>query len=132
MLKRLLQSLHHIDLGAWCASEIELIVIDNSPNPTTRDICVQTGATLPFNVHYATEPEPGITYARNRAMAVALERGAQFIAIIDDDDVPNSDWLRQLLECQQATKADIVFGSWILDEQMPEWAQGSITAAWFR
>lgn len=125
MLKLLLQSLHDIDLGTWCTSEVELIVIDNSPNLTTRDICVQTGATLPFNVHYDTEPEPGITYARNRAAAVAIERGADFIAFIDDDDVPESDWLRQLLECQQATKADIVFGSWILDQQMPEWARGT-------
>lgn len=125
VLKLLLQSLRDIDLGTWRESEVELIVIDNSPNPITHDICVQTGATLPFNVHYATEPEPGITYARNRAVAVALERGAYFIAFIDDDDVPDSDWLRQLLECQQATKADIVFGSWVLDQEMPEWARGT-------
>ena len=125
VLKLLLQSLHDIDLGAWRTSDVELIVIDNSPNPMTRDVCVQTGAALPFNVYYTTEPEPGITYARNRAVAVAIERGAHFIAFIDDDDLPQSDWLLQLLDCQQTTAADIVFGSWILDQQMPEWARGT-------
>lgn len=124
-LKQLLLNLRDIDLGTLNPSDVELIVIDNSPNPATRDICEQAGATLPINVHYAIEPESGITYARNRAVSVAIERGAHFIAFIDDDDLPRSDWLLQLLERQQATNADLVFGSWIMDEQMPEWAQES-------
>jgi glycosyltransferase involved in cell wall biosynthesis len=125
VLKRLLLSLRDIELGSLDPAQVELIVIDNNPNSATRDICAQTGASLPITVHYATEPEPGITYARNRAVAVALERGARFIAFIDDDDVPQSDWLLRLLERQQATAADLVFGSWILDEQMPDWARES-------
>jgi glycosyltransferase involved in cell wall biosynthesis len=125
VLKRLLLSLREIELGAWDPAVVELIVIDNNPNSATRDICAQTGASLPINVHYATEPEPGITYARNRAVAVALERGARFVAFIDDDDVPHRDWLLQLLECQRSTGADLVFGSWVLDEQMPDWARES-------
>lgn len=125
VLKRLLLSLRDIELGDWDRSDVELIVIDNNPNSATRDICAQTGTSLPINVHYATEPEPGITYARNRAVAVALERGARFVAFIDDDDVPRNDWLLQLLERQRVTRADLVFGSWVLDEQMPDWARES-------
>ena len=125
VLKRLLLTLREIELGDYDPAGVELIVIDNNPNSATRDICEITGASLPINVHYTTEPEPGITYARNRAVAVALERGAGFIAFIDDDDVPRSDWLLQLLERQRATGADLVFGSWVLDEQMPDWARES-------
>lgn len=123
VLKRLLLDLRDIELGETDPAAVELIVIDNNPNSATRDICELTGASLPIRVHYSTEPHPGITWARNRAVAVALERGAEFIAFIDDDDVPLRDWLRQLLERQRATGADLVFGSWILDEQMPEWAR---------
>ena len=125
VLKRLLLSLRDIELGPWDPACVELIIIDNNPNSATRDICAQTGASLPVNVHYDTEPEPGITYARNRAVAVALERGARSIAFIDDDDVPHNDWLVQLLERQLVENADLVFGSWVLDEQMPDWARES-------
>ncbi|MDH4040233.1 MAG: glycosyltransferase family 2 protein, partial [Gammaproteobacteria bacterium] len=107
VLKRLLLRLRDIELGDIDPAAVELIVIDNNPNSATRDICEQTGTSLPINVHYTTEPEPGITHARNRAVAVALERGAGFIAFIDDDDVPLQDWLLQLLTRQQATGADL-------------------------
>ncbi|MCB1843489.1 MAG: glycosyltransferase family 2 protein [Halioglobus sp.] len=125
VLKRLLFNLRDIELGAYDPAAVELIVIDNNPNAATRDLCVEAGANLPINVHYTTEPEAGVTHARNRAVAVALERGAQFLAFIDDDDVPLNDWLLQLIRRQQATGADLVFGSWILDEQMPDWARDS-------
>ena len=125
VLKRLLLHLREIELGPYDPAAAELIVIDNNPNSATRDICEQTGSSLPINVHYTTEPEPGITHARNRAVAVALERGARCLAFIDDDDVPQNDWLLQLLQRQEASDADLVFGSWVLDEQMPEWARES-------
>jgi len=125
VLKRLLLHLRDIDLNGYNPACVELIVIDNNPNSATRDICEQTGQSLPIRVHYTTEPVPGITYARNRAVAVALERGAELVAFIDDDDIPHPDWLTQLLDRQRATGADLVFGSWILDEQMPDWARDS-------
>jgi glycosyltransferase involved in cell wall biosynthesis len=125
VLKRLLLTLRDIELQDYDPASVDLIVIDNNPNSATRDICELTGRSLTINVHYTTEPEPGITHARNRAVAVALERGADFVAFIDDDDVPNTDWLLRLLQRQEATGADLVFGSWVLDEQMPDWARES-------
>lgn len=125
VLQRLLESLRDIELGDIDPASVELIVIDNKPNPATREICERIAPDLPINVHYTTESESGITYARNRAVAVAMERGAELIAFIDDDDQPHADWLAELLKCQVATGADLVFGSWILDEQMPDWARES-------
>ena len=125
VLKRLLVSLQGIDLAGYDPAAVELVLIDNNPNDGTRGLCETLAPSLPINVHYATEPVPGITYARNRAVAIALERGAGLIAFIDDDDLPHPDWLRQLLDRQAQTGADLVFGSWTLDEQMPEWARDS-------
>lgn len=122
---RLLVSLRDIYLGGWDPADVEVLVIDNNPNPKTREICEQAAPSLPINIHYAPEPEPGITYARNHAVSVALERGADFIAFIDDDDQPQPDWLLQLLDRQAATDADLVFGTWVLDPLMPQWARDS-------
>jgi glycosyltransferase involved in cell wall biosynthesis len=122
---RLLVSLQDIDLSGYNPRSVELIVVDNNPNPETAAICARAAPRLPIAIHYVEEFEAGITYARNRAVAVALERGADLVAFIDDDDQPQSDWLIQLLDRQAVTGADLVFGTWVLDTQMPNWARES-------
>ncbi len=122
-LSALLASLREIELIGLDPAAVEVVVVDNRPNPGTRDLCEAARAGLPIGLHYAEEPQPGLTYARNRAVAVAVERGADFVAFIDDDDQPQPDWLLRLLEQQAATGADLVFGSWVLDPHMPDWAR---------
>ncbi len=124
-LMRLLVAMQDIDLSGYNPQSVELIVIDNKPNPETAAICQRAAPRLPINIHYTQEPNAGITYARNRAVVVALQRGADFLAFIDDDDQPQSDWLIQLLDRQAVTNADLVFGTWVLDTHMPQWARES-------
>jgi len=124
-LMRLLVALQDIDLSGYNPDAVQLIVVDNNPSRETRAICERAAPRLPIAVHYTEEPRSGITYARNRAVAVALERGADFCAFIDDDDQPQSDWLIQLLDRQAVTGADLVFGTWVLDTLMPQWARES-------
>jgi glycosyltransferase involved in cell wall biosynthesis len=125
VLLRLLDSLRTIEFNGYDPATIELIVIDNDPNTNTRVICEQAAPEMPIAIYYTREPVSGVTYARNHAVNVALERGADLVAFIDDDDQPQPDWLIRLLERQRATGADLVFGSWVLDENMPAWAQKS-------
>ena len=124
-LMRLLVALQDIDLSGYNPDSVELIVVDNNPNPETEAICERAAPRLPIAIHYTTETRSGITYARNRALEVALDRGADFVAFIDDDDQPQSDWLIQLLDRQAVTGADLVFGTWVLDALMPQWARES-------
>jgi succinoglycan biosynthesis protein ExoM len=124
-LSQLLVALEEIDLRGYNPESVELIVIDNNPNEETEGTCRQAAPRLPIKIHYTQEPQAGITYARNRAVAVALERGADFVAFIDDDDQPRPDWLIRLLDRQTITNADLVFGTWILDTDMPQWARDS-------
>ena len=124
-LMRLLVSLQDMDLSGYNPDSVELIVVDNNPNPETEAICARAAPRLPVSIHYVTEPRSGITHARNRAVETALARGADYVAFIDDDDQPQSDWLIQLLDRQAVTNADMVFGTWILDSLMPQWARES-------
>ncbi|MEM0953507.1 MAG: glycosyltransferase family 2 protein [Pseudomonadota bacterium] len=124
-LTRLLVALQDIDLSGYNPDAVQVIVVDNNPNRETEAICARAAPRLHISVHYAVEPRSGITFARNRAVEVALERGADFVAFIDDDDQPQSDWLIQLLDRQAVTGADLVFGTWVLDTMMPQWARES-------
>ncbi len=113
-LERLLTALEGIDLTGRTADKLEIIVVDNRPGGPARAICASHQARLGVHLHFCEEPTPGISFARNRAVAEALARGADFIAFLDDDDVPSSDWLLRLLEKQDETDADIVGGIWRL------------------
>ncbi|MGI9229505.1 MAG: glycosyltransferase family 2 protein [Gammaproteobacteria bacterium] len=125
-LERVLSVLQHIQLDDYDPQAIEIIIVDNNPNPETKASCDKAAGGLPIALHYVTEPQPGVTYARNRAVQTALARGTDFVAFIDDDDEPRPDWLIQLLKCQADTGADIVFGTWVLHiDHVPEWAKNS-------
>ncbi|MFV8819905.1 glycosyltransferase [Haliea sp. E17] len=124
-LAGLLDVLSAIDLEEYPPERVELIVIDNRPGRETRELCERMAPSLPIVLHYAEEPQPGLTYARNRAVAVALARNADFVAFIDDDDRPRPDWLLRLLEQQSTSGADLVFGSWVLDADLPPWVRES-------
>jgi glycosyltransferase involved in cell wall biosynthesis len=123
LLENLLSSLRDIELGDLAAEEVDLIIVDNNPTGAVRAVCRRVAAALPIELHFVEEPERGISFARNRAVAEALARGADFVAFIDDDDLPEPDWLRRLMEKQQETQAEIVGGVWrgVFASQTPDW-----------
>ena len=66
--------------------EIVVIVIDNDPGGSAREIVAGYMDAAPFVVRYLHEPRRGIAFARNAALDAAQESGAKWIAFIDDDD----------------------------------------------
>jgi succinoglycan biosynthesis protein ExoM len=110
-LAELLAGLEQIDLGTLSPEAVEVVVVDNRPNAATRAVCDAAAARLPVRLRYVAEPERGISPARNRVVAEMLAAGAEWLAFIDDDDWPEPDWLRRLLERQAVAGADIVMGN---------------------
>ncbi len=51
------------------------------------------------------EEARGIAEVRNRLVAEALESGAQFIAMIDDDEWPEENWIDELLHAQKTVSS---------------------------
>jgi len=95
-------------------------VVDNSPAGDAVEVCRAHKSAWPLR--YLHEPRPGISFARNTALA-AVPEGTNFIAMIDDDEVPAPDWLDQLLDTQRRSGADIVVGPTtpIFPPETPDW-----------
>jgi glycosyltransferase involved in cell wall biosynthesis len=103
------------------------VVVDNQPDGKARALCAAMRPRLPMPLLFVDEPRRGISFARNRAIAVARTEDVDFVAFIDDDDLPHPDWLRNLMRRQQETGADLIFGFWHLpsDLPLPSWLQNS-------
>jgi glycosyltransferase involved in cell wall biosynthesis len=125
-LAELLAGLEQIDLGTLSPQAVEIVVVDNRPNAATRAVCEAAAARLPVRLRYVAEPERGISPARNRVVAETLAVGADWLAFIDDDDWPEPDWLRQLLERQAVVGADIVMGN--TKRELPKGASSGMRA----
>ena len=116
-LRALLVALAELDAG----HPLAVVVADNDLSGSARAIVDE--ARLPFRVTYAIEAERNISLARNRAIRLALDGGAEWIAFIDDDEVPRRDWLAELLRVQRETGADVVTGPVVarVPESTPRW-----------
>jgi succinoglycan biosynthesis protein ExoM len=89
---------------------LDLVVVDNDLRPDARDIVAEFAADAPIAIHYCHEPAPGIAIARNRAITLALELDADWIAFIDDDETATPTWLADLLAAATTYDADVVQG----------------------
>lgn len=63
----------------------DVIVVDNSPGDAAT-----LAAAREFGAKYVCEPRRGLCKARNRG---ALVSGASIVAYLDDDAIPDRDWL---------------------------------------
>lgn len=89
--------------------EIHVVVIDNDPRESARDVCEHAQDWLPFPIRYGVEPRPGIPQARNASLALAGDE-VEWIAFVDDDESVDPRWLENLLRTQRRSGADVVTG----------------------
>jgi succinoglycan biosynthesis protein ExoM len=103
--------------------ELAVVVVDNSADASAERQVSRAGAAMPMPLHYLSEPRRGITYARNAALEKATSLGCDFVAFIDDDEVPASRWLSALLAAQGRSGATAVVGDVrpLLPPQAPAW-----------
>jgi succinoglycan biosynthesis protein ExoM len=125
-LKRLLDGLNQLIFSKCDTPEIEVIVVDNDANGSAREICNNQLPQFKWSLQYCIETKRGISFARNHAVAQALSisKHVDFIAFIDDDEVPEQTWLDELLFTQKTYQADVVTGPVIpqfLKSDVPNW-----------
>jgi succinoglycan biosynthesis protein ExoM len=84
-----------------------VIVVDNDHAASARDVVARFTAGSTLAIAYHMESEQNIAVARNRAIA---EASGEFIALIDDDEFPNNDWLLLMYRTLRAFEAQGVLG----------------------
>lgn len=77
-----------------------------------------------LDIVYAHEPTPGISYARNCAISLAMEQ-SHWVATIDDDEYPEALWLDELLRCAQQYNTSVVRAPVVsvYESEIPAWAK---------
>ena len=107
-LDRLLTALADILMPDHCA--IEAIVLDNATVPKMFDLVDLHATKFPFLLRYRHVPSPGLAAVRNEALAFCATREFDFLAMIDDDEIPTRGWLQALVRMARSTDADAVLG----------------------
>ncbi|WP_422742556.1 glycosyltransferase family 2 protein [Mycobacterium sp. WMMD1722] len=115
-LQRLLDSL----VAAVSASSVDIVVVDNDAQGSARSVA----ANHPLGPRYVVEPEPGISAARNRALAHFDDR-YRGVIFVDDDEWVDPAWLTTLTAYAAQAPADVVVGPVVsvFDRPAPEWVQ---------
>lgn len=73
------------------AVTLHVLVCDNDGGGGARPVCAVPRGAL--ETRYCIEPGRGLCCVRNRLLVEALATGADFIAFLDDDELPHPDWL---------------------------------------
>jgi glycosyltransferase involved in cell wall biosynthesis len=102
--------------------ELRVVVIDNDSSGSARSVCDDVAERQTHPIDYRIEKRRGIPFARNAALHVALA-SSDFVAFIDDDEVPELNWLAELLRVQREFDADVVTGPCLPEypEKPPRW-----------
>lgn len=97
-----------------------IVVVDNDRMKSAESIVSSFVAESCHSVTYCVEPRQNIALARNSAIANA---NGDFVAFIDDDEIPTKSWLLTLLKACDEYQADGVLGPVkpLFDPGVPEW-----------
>jgi len=122
-LEKLLSALIKLEFPHFPTLKLTVVVVENGRKLKAEEQ-VDCYRAQGLNVVYAHEPTPGISYARNCAMDLAVGLG-EYFAFIDDDEYPEPNWLDALLCCSIKYEASVVCGPVIpvFPLGIPSWAE---------
>lgn len=108
MLRRTIESIQQ----QQDAPLYEIVVVDNNSADHTAQTVRELAEESAVPVRYVHEPVEGLVPPLERGIA---ESRAPLIAFCDDDQTAAPDWLRELMAARQATGADYIGGSILLE-----------------
>jgi glycosyltransferase involved in cell wall biosynthesis len=113
MLKRLLDAIAAQETTAVIA----VLVADNDAEDRAGfNLCLSL-EDYRWPLTAVIAPQRGIAQVRNVLLEYALMSDAPFIAMIDDDEWPQKDWIEQFLKTAHATGADLLQGTILFGEE---------------
>ncbi|MFT3671399.1 MAG: glycosyltransferase family A protein [Aestuariivirga sp.] len=80
-----------------------------------------------MDIIYTRLPEPGLVNARNTTLRLALPLHPDYLVFIDDDELPEGDWLDTLVQTLESSGGDFATGPVLphFSEPPPAWVAGS-------
>ena len=84
-----------------------IVVIDNGRISSQHIVADFEPRVL---IHYERLSSKGLASARNASLRAALKYSPDLLAFIDDDEIPNDNWLQSLLLEFETTRADVIVG----------------------
>ena len=106
------------DALAW-----EIIVVDNHPDKLAERMIARLAQVAPAPTTYLSDARRNVSIVRN--LGITKARG-RYVAFIDDDEAPETNWLKELVATLDRTAADAAFGP-----KHPEF-EGGVAPAWDR
>jgi GT2 family glycosyltransferase len=100
-------------------AQTHLVIVDNGSTDNTADV-IATLRSECASIRSVREERPGISVARNRALAEAPGR---FVLFLDDDEMASANWLasyRKFLMSPDATRAGCVGGPTVPHHEVPQ------------
>jgi len=111
-LERVLKSIDGSKVNGF---DVEIVVADNDPLASAADFMTRFMATSRSPITHIHVPEPGVSNARNGALAAAKGR---YILFIDDDMEADLGWAQTLVKGALDFDATLAFGP--IDAVMPK------------
>lgn len=94
VLERLRSQQFHLTPFTW-----EVIVVDNNSQDGTAAVVTDWQADFPCPLRYCLELQQGAAYARQSAIRAAQ---SDLVGFLDDDNLPDADWVMAAYEFAQA------------------------------
>lgn len=105
-LIKLLDSIENLVIPT--ETTVSIIIVENDSENFSESVIKEFSSKSKFKISYYLEQRQGIVFARNRSVKEAGD--CDFCCFTDDDQIVSSDWLAELLKCQQEFDADSVAG----------------------
>ncbi|MEM8579872.1 MAG: glycosyltransferase family A protein [Pseudomonadota bacterium] len=103
---------------------LRVLVVENDDQPNMRPTILDHANALGLNLRYVHAPGSNISIARNACLE---NSGSGILLFIDDDEVADHDWVKNILESWRRSSASVVFGSAIAvyPPDVPAWLKGN-------
>jgi succinoglycan biosynthesis protein ExoM len=108
-LGRLLTRLEELVYPRSGTPRLHVVVVDNAPEGDAHETVERARGRGALDLRYVALGAGNISAARNAALG-AVAPGSDFVALLDDDELPEPTWLDELLVVADETSADIVCG----------------------
>jgi len=92
------------------SQRILVVIVDNSEEASARAQVAEAATTMPMRIVYEHEARRGLSHARNRVLTTAMATDARYLAFIDDDELPEVNWLQNLVGALTRLKVAAVMG----------------------